>query len=91
MIIEISHFLSILATGLFLLVGYFSLLTPSSNSRYISILIDRTYSHGFFFLLSSFLIYVWSVVILVFISLLGFFIGYTVKIKKIKDKLNEPN
>jgi heme exporter protein D len=36
-------------------------------------------------------LYVWSVVILVFISLLGFFIGYTVKIKKIKDKLNEPN
>ena len=35
-------------------------------------------------------LYVWSVVILVFISLLGFFIGYTVKIKKIKDKLNEP-
>ena len=36
-------------------------------------------------------LYVWSVVILVFISLLGFFIGFTVKIKKIKDKLNEPN
>ena len=36
-------------------------------------------------------LYVWSVVILVLISLLGFFIGYTVKIKKIKDKLNEPN
>ena len=30
-------------------------------------------------------LYVWSVVILVLISLLGFFIGYTVKIKKIKD------
>ena len=59
MIIEISHFLSILATGLFLLVGYFSMLTPSSNSSYISNLIVRTYSHGFFFLLSSFLIYVW--------------------------------
>ena len=36
-------------------------------------------------------LYDWSVVILVFISLLSFFIGYTVKIKKIKDKLNEPN
>ena len=59
MIIEISHFLSVLATGLFLLVGYFSILTPSSNSSYISNLIVRTYSHGFFFLLSSFLIYVW--------------------------------
>ena len=59
MIIEISHFLSILATGLFLLVGYFSILTPSSNSSYISNLIFRMYSHGFFFLLSSFLIYVW--------------------------------
>jgi heme exporter protein D len=34
-------------------------------------------------------VYVWSVVILVFISLLGSFIAYTVKIKKIKDKLNE--
>ena len=59
MIIEISHFLSILATGLFLLVGYFSIFVPSSNTSYTSNLIVRTYSHGFFFLLSSFLIYVW--------------------------------
>ena len=36
-------------------------------------------------------LYVWSVVLLVLISLLGFFIGYTIKIKKIKDKLNELN
>ena len=59
MIIEISHFLSILATGLFFLVGYFSIFTPSSNSNYLSSLITRTYSQGFFFLLFSFLIYVW--------------------------------
>ena len=59
MIIEISHFLSILATGLFFLVGYFSLFTPSSNSNYLSSLITRTYSQGFFFLFFSFLIYVW--------------------------------
>ena len=59
MIIEISHFLSILATGLFFLVGYFSIFTPSSNSNYLSSLITRTYSHGFFFLFFSFLIYVW--------------------------------
>ncbi len=59
MIIEISHFLSILATGLFFLVGYFSIFTPSSNSSYLSSLITRTYSQGFFFLFFSFLIYVW--------------------------------
>ena len=59
MIIEISHFLSILATGLFFLVGYFSIFTPSSNSNYLSSLITRTYSQGFFFLFFSFLIYVW--------------------------------
>ena len=59
MIIEISHFLSILATGLFFLVGYFSIFTPTSNSNYLSSLITRTYSQGFFFLLFSFLIYVW--------------------------------
>ena len=59
MIIEISHFLSILATGLFFLVGYFSIFTPTSNSNYLSSLITRTYSQGFFFLFFSFLIYVW--------------------------------
>ena len=59
MIIEISHFLSILATGLFFLVGYFSIFTPASNSNYLSSLITRTYSQGFFFLFFSFLIYVW--------------------------------
>ena len=36
-------------------------------------------------------IYVWSVVILVLISLLSFFIGYNLKIKKLKKKFNESN
>jgi cytochrome c-type biogenesis protein CcmF len=57
MIIEISHFLSILSTGLFFLVGSFALTT--SNTPYTSNLISRTYSHAFLFLLSSFLIYIW--------------------------------
>ena len=57
MIVEISHFLSLLATGLFFLVGYFSLFI--TNSSYASNLISRTYSQAFFLLSSSFLIYVW--------------------------------
>ena len=57
MIIEISHFLSVLATGLFFLVGIFSLFVK--NSLYVSNLVSRTYSHGFLFLLSSFCIYIW--------------------------------
>ena len=36
-------------------------------------------------------IYVWSVVALVLISLLSFFIGYNLKIKKLKKKFNESN
>ena len=59
MIIEISHFLSVLAAGLFFLVGYFALFTSSLNTAYLTNLISRTYSHGFLFLISSFLIYVW--------------------------------
>ena len=59
MIIEISHFLSILATGLFFLVGYFALFTKSYNTKHLSNLIARTYSHGFLFLISSFIIYIW--------------------------------
>ena len=59
MIIEISHFLSILATGLFFLVGYFGLFTKSHNTKYFSNLVARTYSHGFLFLISSFIIYIW--------------------------------
>ena len=57
MIIEISHFLSILSTGLFFLVGSFALTT--NNTTYTSNLISRTYSHAFLFLSSSFLIYIW--------------------------------
>ena len=57
MIVEVSHFLSLLATGLFFLVGSFALLTKPSV--YISNLITRTYSHGFLFLIASFSIYVW--------------------------------
>ena len=60
MIIEISHFLTILATGLFFLVGCFAFIR--SGDVFISKLISRTYSHGFLFLLSSFLIYVWLAV-----------------------------
>ena len=36
-------------------------------------------------------IYVWSVLIIVTLSLLIFFIAYSYKIKKIKKKLNESN
>ena len=57
MIIEISHFLSVLATGLFFLVGTFSIFIKSSP--YVSNLISRTYSHGFLFLLTSFCMYIW--------------------------------
>ena len=60
MIIEISHFLTILATGLFFLVGCFAFIR--SGDVFISKLISRTYSHGFLFLFSSFLIYVWLAV-----------------------------
>ncbi len=57
MIVEISHFLTILATGLFLLSGLFA--TFVNNTEYISNLIARTYSHAFFFLIASFGLYVW--------------------------------
>ena len=57
MIVEISHFLALLATGLFFLVGCFSFIR--SGNIYISNLISRTYSHAFLFLLTSFAIYVW--------------------------------
>ena len=59
MIIEISHFLSILATALFFLTGSFSFF---NNSKDISTLVSKTYSHGFLFLTASFLIYVWLAV-----------------------------
>ena len=57
MIIEISHFLSILATGLFLLVGLISFI--ATDTKYIANLISRTFSHGFLLLLVSFIIYIW--------------------------------
>ena len=57
MIVEISHFLALLATGLFFLVGCFSFIR--SGNIYISNLIARTYSHAFLLLLTSFTIYVW--------------------------------
>ena len=57
MIVEISHFLALLATGLFFLVGCFSFIR--SGNIYISNLISRTYSHAFLLLLTSFAIYVW--------------------------------
>ena len=57
MIVEISHFLALLATGLFFLVGCFSFIR--SGNIYISNLIARTYSHAFLLLLTSFVIYVW--------------------------------
>ena len=57
MIIEISHFFTILATGLFLLSGIFAV--SIKNTEYVSNLISRTYSHAFLFLLISFGFYVW--------------------------------
>ena len=57
MIIEISHFFAILATGLFLLSGIFAV--SIKNTEYVSNLISRTYSHAFLFLLISFCLYVW--------------------------------
>ena len=57
MIVEISHFLALLATGLFFLVGCFSFIR--SGNIYTSNLITRTYSHAFLLLLTSFAIYVW--------------------------------
>ena len=57
MIIEISHFFTILATGLFLLSGFFAV--SIKNTEYISNLISKTYSHAFLFLLISFGLYIW--------------------------------
>ena len=57
MIVEISHFFTILAAGLFLLSGIFAV--SIKNTEYVSNLISRTYSHAFLFLLISFGLYVW--------------------------------
>tara|TARA_B100001769_G_scaffold166223_1_gene130721 strand:+ start:4227 stop:6113 length:1887 start_codon:yes stop_codon:yes gene_type:complete len=56
MIVEISHFLSILSTALFFLAGSFAL--TLKNTTYISNLISRTYSHAFLLLSLSFFIYI---------------------------------
>ena len=57
MIVEISHFLTILATGLFFLAGFFSF--AADDTKYSSNLISRTFSHAFLFLSTSFVIYIW--------------------------------
>jgi cytochrome c-type biogenesis protein CcmF len=58
MLVEIAHFLSIVATGLFFLCFIFSIFFDSKDV-YIINLVSRIYSHSFFIFLSSFLIYVW--------------------------------
>ena len=58
MLIEIAHFLSILSTGLFLLCFLFSFILNAKDIFAVN-LISRIYSHGFFLLISSFMIYVW--------------------------------
>ena len=58
MLIEIAHFLSILSTGLFLLCFLFSFILNAKDIFAVN-LISRIYSHGFFLLISSFVIYVW--------------------------------
>ena len=57
MIVEISHFLAIISTALFLLVGLFSL--TIKNTLYITNLISKTYSHAFLFFSTSFFIYIY--------------------------------
>jgi cytochrome c-type biogenesis protein CcmF len=58
MLIEIAHFLSIVATGLFFLCFIFSFFL-NSKDVYVINLISRIYTHSFFIFLSSFLVYVW--------------------------------
>ena len=58
MLIEIAHFLSIVATGLFFLCFIFSFFL-NSKDIYVINLISRIYTHSFFIFLSSFLVYVW--------------------------------
>ena len=57
MIVEISHFLAIISTALFLLAGLFSL--TIKNTLYITNLISKTYSHAFLFFSTSFFIYIY--------------------------------
>ena len=58
MIGEISHFFTIIASCLFLLSFIFSTRTYQSNHN-IEILVSRGFSYGFYFILISFLLYVW--------------------------------
>jgi len=58
MIGEISHFFTIIASCLFLLSFIFSTRTYQSNHN-IEILVSRVFSYGFYFILISFLLYVW--------------------------------
>ncbi len=58
MIGEISHFFTIIASCLFLLSFIFSIRTYQSNHN-IEILVSRVFSYGFYFILISFLLYVW--------------------------------
>ena len=58
MLIEIAHFLSILATGLFFLCFIFSFFLNSKDA-YIINLVSRIYTHSFLIFLSSFFIYIW--------------------------------
>lgn len=58
MLVEISHYLSILSTAVFLLTFTLVIILDSA-SRHSEILIRRSYSHGFVLFLISFLIYVY--------------------------------
>jgi len=58
MLIEIAHFLSILATGLFFICFIFSFFLNSKDIFIIN-LVSRIYTHSFFIFLSSFFVYVW--------------------------------
>ena len=58
MIGEISHFLTILASGLFLLAFIFSTLTYKANHN-LELLVARVFAYGFYFIVVAFLLYVW--------------------------------
>ena len=57
MIVEISHFLTILSAGLFLLTAIFSFSFDNKNINVIN-LTSKLYTHSFLLLLSSFGIYI---------------------------------
>jgi cytochrome c-type biogenesis protein CcmF len=58
MIVEISHFFSILSAGLFFLAFIFSIRTYQGNHN-LELLVNRIFSYGFYFIFISFLLYVW--------------------------------